>query len=274
MKSLTETEEVGRDRDDVEYAILDGVATVTLARPDRRNAFTLAMIEVLADALVSAAHDPQVRVVLLQGAGEAFCSGVDLDDFSEHVGTPWADRTLLTERVHRVAYAIEKLDKPLIAAVDGVAIGAGMDMALMCDIRLATVRARFSQGYVKIGLIPGDGGSYLLPRIVGVAKALELMWTGQDVDGAEALRLGIVTHLFQSGDELTAGAQSLAARLAAGPPLALQMIKRLTYQSLHLDFLTSLDIAASNQAVIQSTADSREAFAAFREGREPTFRGS
>jgi enoyl-CoA hydratase/carnithine racemase len=261
-------------RDDLEYAVLDGVATLTLARPERRNAFTLDMIEACADALRAAAHDPGVRVVVLRGAGGAFCSGVDLDDFSRRAGTPWADRTLLTDRVHRVAHAIEELDKPLIAAVDGPAIGAGMDMALMCDLRLATARARFCQGYVRVGLIPGDGGCYLLPRLVGMARALELMWTGKEIGGSEALRLGIVTHLYDTADDLAQGTRSLAERLAAGPPLALQMIKRLTYQSLRLDFRTSLDVVASHQAVIQSTADSQEAFAAFRERRQPRFQGA
>ena len=274
MSTGTGSENVLRERDDLRYAVRDGVATITLARPERRNAFTLEMIEACADALRGAARDPGVRVVLLRGAGEAFCSGVDLDDFSERAGTPWADRTLLTDRVHRVAYAMEELDKPLIAAVDGPAIGAGMDMALMCDIRFATTRARFCQGYVRVGLIPGDGGCYLLPRLVGMAKALELMWTGEVIDGAEAFRLGIVTHLYDSADDLAQGAETLAARLAAGPPLALRMIKRLTYQSLRLDFRTSLDMVASHQAVIQSTADSREAFAAFRERRPARFQGS
>ncbi|MFF3566575.1 enoyl-CoA hydratase-related protein [Nocardia jiangxiensis] len=160
----------------------------------------------------------------------------------------------------------------MIAAVDGVAVGAGMDMALACDIRLASDRARFSEAYVRVGLIPGDGGAHLLPRIVGQARALELLWTGRFVDAYEALELGLVLSVH-TPEELTAESARLCRRLADGPPLAVQAIKRLVRQGEYTDFRTSLSMVAAEQAVIQSTKDSKEAIAAFREKRAPVFTG-
>ncbi|KAA9166487.1 enoyl-CoA hydratase [Amycolatopsis acidicola] len=253
------------------YTVEDGIGTILLNRPDRKNAFTLAMLDEWAAALRSARTDPEVRVVLVTGAGGAFCSGVDLDDFGEITST-LGRRQVLTQRVHRVAAAALELEKPLIAAVDGVAVGAGMDMALACDIRLASDRARFSEAYVRVGLIPGDGGAHLLPRIVGQARALELLWTGRFVDAREALGLGLVLSVH-TAEELAAEAARLCRRLADGPPLAIQAIKRLVRQGEHTDFRTSLSMVAAEQAVIQSTKDSAEALTAFREKRAPVFTG-
>ncbi|MEV0104792.1 enoyl-CoA hydratase/isomerase family protein [Nocardia sp. NPDC050799] len=199
---------------DLEYTITDGIATILLNRPHRKNAFTLEMLDHWAAALRSARTDPQVRVVLVTGADGAFCAGVDLDDFAEITST-LGRQEVLRDRVHRVAAAALDLDKPLIAAVDGVAVGAGMDMALACDIRLASTRARFSEAYVRVGLIPGDGGAHLLPRIVGQARALELLWTGRFVEAEEARALGLVLSLHDPA-ELSEAALALCRRLADG----------------------------------------------------------
>src|SRR5258705_11986821 len=147
---------------DLEYTIENGVATILLNRPHRKNAFTLDMLDTWADCLRSARTDPKVRVILVTGAGGAFCAGVDLDDLSE-VTTTLARQEVLSQRVHRVAAAPMELDKPLIAAVDEVAVGAGMDMAVAWDIRLASDRPAFSAAYGRGGLVPGDGGPYLVP---------------------------------------------------------------------------------------------------------------
>lgn len=256
---------------DLEYTVADGVGTILLNRPHRKNAFTLDMLDRWAEALRSARTDPDVRVVLVTGAGGAFCSGVDLDDFAE-ITTTLGRQQVLQDRVHRVAAAALDLDKPLIAAVDGVAVGAGMDMALACDLRLASTRARFSEGYVRVGLIPGDGGAHLLPRIVGQARALELLWTGRFVEADEALSLGLVLSLHSAAD-FPAAVDDLCRRLAAGPPVAIRAIKRLVRNGERVDFLTSLSMVAAEQAVVQSTADSAEAVAAFREKRKPVFTG-
>ncbi|MEV3962198.1 enoyl-CoA hydratase-related protein [Nocardia sp. NPDC050193] len=203
--------------------------------------------------------------------GGAFCAGVDLDDFAEITST-LGRQEVLRDRVHRVAAAALDLDKPLIAAVDGVAVGAGMDMALACDIRLASTRARFSEAYVRVGLIPGDGGAHLLPRIVGQARALELLWTGRFVEAEEALELGLVLSLHDP-EELPTAAITLCRHLADGPPVAIRAIKRLVRNGERVDFATSLSMVAAEQAVVQSTRDSAEAIGAFREKRTPRFIG-
>ncbi len=185
---------------DLEYTVEDGIGTILLNRPETKNAFTFAMIDEWAAALRSARTDPEVRVVVVTGAGNAFCSGVDLGEFTGDATDPLAVKSTLHDRIHRVAYALEDLDKPVIAAVSGVAVGAGMDMALMCDIRLLARSARLSEGYIKVGLVPGDGGCYFLPRLIGMAKALELLWTGDFIDAEEALRLGLASYVYEDAD--------------------------------------------------------------------------
>jgi enoyl-CoA hydratase/carnithine racemase len=261
---------------DLLWDVHDGVATLTLNRPHRKNAFTFEMIEQWADHLVAARTDDDIRVVVLTGAGDAFCSGVDLDSFAPADGTrpaPLARRRDLSDTIHRVALALEDLDKPVIAAVSGVAVGAGMDMALMCDIRLVSRSARFSEGYVKVGLVPGDGGCYFLPRVVGLPKALELLLTGDMIDADEAYRIGIANQVYDDVVFPEAVA-AFAARLAAAPPVTIRLIKRATYQSARSDLRTSLDLIASHMAVVGSTADSAEALAAFREKRAPSYIGA
>jgi enoyl-CoA hydratase/carnithine racemase len=256
---------------ELEYVIDNGVGTILLNRPTRKNAFTGPMIDEWARILVEARTDPEVNVIVVTGAPGAFCSGADLSGFSEE-RSPMSQKTVLTDRIHRIPLALQDLDKPVIAAVNGVAVGAGMDMALMCDIRLAARSARFTEGYVKVGLVPGDGGCYFLPRIVGLAKALELLWTGDVIDADEALRLGIVNHVYED-ESFQRQAAAFAHRLAAGPQINLRMIKRATYQSANSDLRTALDLISSHMAVIRSTHDSREAMTAFREKRAPHFTG-
>lgn len=257
---------------DLEYDVTDGVGTILLNRPQRKNAFTLEMIDDWAAALREARTDPGVRALILTGAGDAFCSGVDLDAFSGRGSAPLEVKRNLTDRIHRVALALEDLDKPVIGAVNGVAVGAGMDMALMCDIRLAGRSARFSEGYIRVGLVPGDGGCYFLPRLIGTARAIELLLTGDFVDAAEAERIGIVNHVYDD-DRLQEQTLALARRLADGPPIAIAMIKRAVYQSANCDLRTALDLISSHMAVVQSTQDSREAYEAFVEKRPAAFEG-
>lgn len=256
----------------IEYSVADHVATVRLNRPSRRNAFTIEMVHAWADALHRAQQDDDVRAVVLTGAGDDFCSGVDLDTLAGVDATPLARKQMLTENVHRVARAVQRLDKPLIAAMRGFAVGAGLDMALMCDVRFAGRSARLSTGYIRVGLVPGDGGCYFLPRLVGVPKALELLWTGDFVGAEEAHRIGLVNHVH-ADDVVVAEALAFAGRLAAAPPIAIRIIKRATYQSARADLDLSLDLISSHMAVVQSTEDSAEALSAFRERRTPSFQG-
>ncbi|MDT7682848.1 MAG: hypothetical protein QOG57_3158 [Pseudonocardiales bacterium] len=256
---------------DLEYTVADGIGTILLNRPHRKNAFTLDMIDTWARALRDARTDPDVRVVVLTGAGDAFCSGVDLDRRQDATpATPLERKENLTERIHRIPFALEDLDKPVIAAINGVAVGAGMDMALMCDMRIMARSARLSEGYVRVGL--GDGGCYYLPRLVGTAKALELLLTGDFIDAEEAGRLGIANHVVDDAD-LAGAVDTLARKIADGPPVAIRTIKRAVYQSARSDLRTALDLISSHMAVVTSTEDSAEALAAFREKRPANFIG-
>ena len=259
--------------DGIDYTVADGIGRIVLNRPHRKNAFTLPMVDRWARILEEARTDPAVRVVVLTGAGDAFCSGVDLD--RRHGGarpTPLQRAQILTDHVHRIPLAMENMDKPVIAAINGVAVGAGMDMALMCDIRIMARSARLSEGYIKVGTIPGDGGCYYLPRLVGPAKALELLLTGDWIDSTEAARLSIVNHVVDDTD-LAVAVDRLAGKIAGAPPIAVRAIKRAVYQSARVDLRTSLDMIAAQSAVVGSTDDSAEALAAFRERRAPDFVG-
>ena len=254
------------------YDVSEGIATITLDNPTRKNAFTLDMIDDWADAVRAATEDDAVRVVVLTGAGDAFCSGIDLSVLQAVQDTPLARKRMLTHGVHKVARAVQALDKPLLCALNGVAVGAGLDMALMCDMRFMGRSARLSEGYIKVGLVPGDGGAWFLPRLVGPAKALELLLTGDFVDADEALRIGMVNRVYDDA-ELQERTREFAAQLAAMSPVAVAVIKRTVQQSASIDLTTSLDLISSHMAVVQSTEDYREAQTAFAERRPGRFTG-
>src|SRR3990170_6200578 len=170
--------------DELLYEVKDRIATLTLNRPDKMNAFTGPMIQRWAGALAEAQQDPEVNVVVVTGAGKAFCAGGDVARMADGEPTALDHKNMLWEHIHRIPKTLEAMDKPVIAMVNGVAVGAGMGMALMCDVRIASEAARFSTGYVKVGLVPGDGDTYFLPRLVGSAKWRELLWTGGFIEGA------------------------------------------------------------------------------------------
>lgn len=257
---------------DLEYTVADGIGTILLNRPHRKNAFTIEMIDQWARILVEARTDQDVRVIVLTGAGDAFCSGVDLSSMDGERPSPLQRKEHLTEHIHRIPYALEDLDKPVIAAINGAAVGAGMDMALMCDMRIIARSARLSEGYIRVGLVPGDGGCYYLPRLVGQAKALELLLTGDFIGAEEAARIGIANHVVDD-DDLIAATTRLARKLADAPPVAVRTIKRAVYQSARADLRTALDLISSHMSVVTSTQDSAEALAAFREKRPGRYVG-
>jgi enoyl-CoA hydratase/carnithine racemase len=257
---------------DLEYTVADGIGTILLNRPHRKNAFTIEMIDQWARILVEARTDPDVRVIVLTGAGDAFCSGVDLSSMDGERPSPLQRKEHLTDHIHRIPYALEDLDKPVIAAINGAAVGAGMDMALMCDMRIIARSARLSEGYIRVGLVPGDGGCYYLPRLVGQAKALELLLTGDFIGAEEAARIGIANHVVDD-DDLPAATTRLARKLADAPPVAIRTIKRAVYQSARADLRTALDLISSHMSVVTSTQDSAEALAAFREKRPGRYVG-
>lgn len=255
---------------DLDYVKTGRIATITLNRPARKNALTVAMIDAWVVALVDAQADPEIRAIVVTGAGDAFCSGIDLEVYGGLASDPVRVKHALTQHIHQVALTLDRVDKPVIAAVSGVAVGAGMDMALLCDYRVASPAAAFSEGYIKVGAVPGDGGCWLLPRVVGTSRALRLLWTGESVDADEALALGIVDEVV---DDPTATALEFAELLASRPPLAIQVVKRAVRQGASHDLPTALDLISSHFAMIAATDDAAEALDAFRSGRAPTFTG-
>ncbi len=242
----------------------DGIATITLNCPERKNSFSMDMIDHWVNALGQWRTDPEVKVIVLTGSGDSFCAGAyfaPAQDGAVAAPTAFDHKTNLWERIHRIPLTLEDTDKPVIAALNGVAVGAGLDMALMCDIRFAAESARFSEGYVKVGFVPGDGGAYYLPRLVGVAKALELLMTGDFIFAPEAERIGMVNKVFPD-DQLMDETYKFARRLADGPTKVIQLIKRAVYQSSRVDLRTALDMISSHMGVIRTTKDSQEAMKA------------
>lgn len=231
---------------DIEYAVGEHVATITLNRPHRKNAFTLEMVDAWAGALEAAARDEDVRAVVVAGAGGAFCSGVDLATLKGEARSPAEEKRFLTD------------------------VGAGMDMALMCDYRIGSRTAQLSESYIRIGLVPGAGGCWLLPRIVGQSRALRLFWTGEFIDAEEALALGILDEV---ADDALARATEFAAQVAAQPPLVVRMMKRMVHQGAQQDLLSAIDLASSHFGIVSATADSAEAYEAFVQRRTPKFTG-
>ena len=249
----------------------DGVATVTMNRPERKNAFNDLMLVECHAALDQASRDRATRVIVLTGAGDAFCTGGDVAGMGEAI-SPVDRKALLWDKMQAIPRLVERIEQPVIAMVNGDAIGGGMDVALMCDMRIASQKARFSEAYVRIGLVPGDGGSYFLPRLVGMAKALELLLTGDFIDGIEAARLGVVNRAVPP-ERLRDETYALARKIASRPPLAVRLTKRLTYQSARADLSGALDAASSHVVLVQQSEDHVEAVKAFLEKRPGRYSG-
>ena len=251
---------------------VDGpVATLTLDRPDSLNALTVPVKVALREALASLAADRSVRAVILTGAGRAFCAGQDLAEREQPDAAPL--EVEVRERYNPIIRTLRSMDQPVIAAVNGVAAGAGASLAFACDIRLAADDARFVLAFGRIGLVPDSGATWFLPRLVGSAKAAELALIGDPVDAAEALRLGLVSRVVP-GDRLMAEARALADRLAQGAPLALSLTKSALQRSLTIDLDEALEGEAKLQGIAGASADHAEGLAAFREKRPPRFTGS
>jgi len=249
----------------------EGIATVTLNRPAARNALDLDMREELEGALRGLAADPGVRVVLLTGAGGHFCAGGDVKLMQAHRATA-AEGQRRVETMNRAVQALADFPAPTLAVVDGVAVGAGCNLALACDLVVASDRARFGEVFARIGLVPDAGGTYFLPRRVGLARAKELCFTADVIEAAEALRIGLVNRVVPVA-ALEAEARALARRIADGPPRAHALTKSLLNRSLALDLPTSLAWEALVQGTMIESEDHREGLAAFFEKRTPRFSG-
>ncbi len=255
----------------VDYEVRDAVATISLNRPERRNSLGGTMREDIADAFVRASTDDDVRVIVLTGVGTVFCAGGDLKELVENMG---ADRPLserLTPRRDRALLSVYEASKPVIAAINGPALGAGMNLALAADIRIASTEAKFAQSFVKRGNVPDYGGTYLLPRIVGLSKAYELVYTGRMIDAHEALRIQLVSAVKPAGDLMSA-ALALAQEIVGNAPLAVRLSKRVMQANLG-DLRGALERETAAQNICFESEDNREGFLSFLEGRSPTFSG-
>lgn len=251
------------------YSVENGIATVTLNRPQSLNSMNDALIEGLHASLTQAETDPVVRVLVLTGNGKAFCAGGDLA-FLNGLENVSAKKDFIA-RVGEVAKRITTLSKPVLAYVNGVTAGAGVNLMLACDLIYASAKARFGESFAKVGLIPDCGGLYFLPKAIGVHKAKELMFTGDLIDACTAKSLGLLNHVYED-DELRAKVYEMAARLAAGAPLALELTKKyLNNTALTLDEVLALE--ETTQSLLMGTADCKEGIAAFYEKRVPQFQG-
>jgi 2-(1,2-epoxy-1,2-dihydrophenyl)acetyl-CoA isomerase len=254
---------------EVETSRDEAVLTITLNRPDVLNAFNEAMHKALGAALKEAA-DPAVRAVVLTGAGRGFCVGQDLTEFKE---APGDIGHRLRKNYHPNVLAIRRLEKPVIAAVNGAAAGAGLSFACACDIRIAADSASFVPAFINIGLIPDSGGSYFITRLLGYARALEWMTSGRKLPAAEAHAWGLVSEVVEGGG-LAARAAELAGQLAAMPTRGVGMTKRLFDRAATSDLEEQLEFEAQLQTAATQTDDFREGVAAFLEKREPRFGGT
>ncbi len=268
------------DFEEIIYVKEGGIATITLNRPQTLNALAPSMINEWVMAIEDAKHDDEVKVLIVTGAGRAFCSGADvrgLDAGGDRTVSP-VDVSVAERRnfarlgIQRIPRAVEEFEKPYIAAINGPAIGGGMDMASMCDIRIASDRARVGITHLRMGQLSADGGYYFLERIIGVAKTLELAWTARIIDAQEMLEIGYVSKVVPQ-DELMAATRELATQLANGPAVSIQLAKRLIYRGWESTVDMALEDAEVAMLICQSTEDAREGPRAFIEKREPRFKG-
>ena len=252
----------------------DGVGLIRLNRPQVYNAINHQLTKELTESLRKAKEDRAVRAVVLTGEGKAFCSGQDLNDRSAIVtkGDEISLGESVRSRYNPLIQAIENLEKPIIAAVNGVAAGAGCSLALACDLRVITPNTRFVEAFVRIGLAPDSGSSYFLPRLVGLGKALEIAMTGRDVEAEEAIKIGLANKMVEDG-QLLDEAMKLAKQLAQGPTVAIGLTKKAIYRGME----TTLEEALEYEAVVQEkagkTKDFLEGLQAFSEKRKPNYRG-
>jgi enoyl-CoA hydratase/carnithine racemase len=256
------------------YEQADHVVTLTMNQPEARNPLTgnTAVPELVA-AFERIAADPSVRAVIVTGADPAFCAGGNMKDMKRYQSgsvDPVKTRTEYRLGIQRLTLAVYHSEVPTIAAVNGPAIGAGCDLTTMCDIRIASEKATFAESFIRVGIVPGDGGAWLLPRAVGASRAAEMAFTGEAIDAREALACGLVSRVVPH-DALLPEARKLAARIAANPGETLRMTKRLLREGEHLRLESLLELSASFQALAHTTRQHAEAVNAFLEKRRPVF---
>lgn len=250
------------------------IVTLTMNQPERRNPLTgnSAVPEFLA-AIERIHNDHRVRCVILTGNGPSFSAGGDIREMKRMAAPEVSEMDIRREYqrgIQRLTLALFNLEVPIIAAINGHAIGAGLDLACLCDIRIASERAKFAESFVRLGIIPGDGGAWLLPRIVGISRAAELAFTGDMIDAQQALAWNLVSRVVPH-DELMTASREMANRIAQHAPHGLRLTKRLMRESIHARLDTVLELSAAFQAICHKTPDHSEAVDAFLEKRAPRF---
>ncbi len=252
------------------------IAVITLNRPDVRNAINEDIIEGIELTVEKVNSEDNIKVLVITGKGNAFCSGGNVKDMktkeSIFAGSANELRRNYQRHIQRIPMALNRLQVPSIAAVNGAAYGAGCDLAMMCDIRIACETAIFAESFIKLGLIPGDGGAWFLPRVVGYGRAAEMLFTGQPVSAHKASQWGMVNKVVED-DQLLAESINMARRIAQNPAHAIRMSKLLLKESEKASLNTLLELSASLQALAHQTDDHHEAVDAFLEKREPDFKG-
>lgn len=252
------------------------IAIVTLNNPDQRNPLDADMVQGLIDAVEAINRDSEISCVVLAANGPAFCGGGNVKEMRDRTGlfagTPADMRRGYIHGIQRVPLAMYGLEVPSIAAVNGPAVGAGCDLAMMCDIKICAPTASFAESFLRVGLISGDGGAWFLPRVVGLSRAYEMAFTGNPITAEQGEKAGFISRVVPA-DQLLAESIALAERIAKQPPQALRMMKRLVRDGLESSLNQNLELAAAMQSLVQHTADHHEAVAAFLEKRAPHFTG-
>jgi len=255
----------------------DAVTTITLNRPQRLNALNRMMIAEILSALKRAGQRGGVRVIVITGAGAGFCGGADLKDPDGPAGllpdnSPESKRQGLRHGIYPLILGIRNCDLPVIAMMNGDAAAGGCDLALTCDIRIGSEKTRFMESFARIGLFPGSGGCWFLPRMVGTSKAAEMVFTGDPIGAQEAYQWGLLSQLVPH-EELRERTMLLARRIASGPPIAIRLGKMVMQRSMDASLETSLELAAASESITLTSEDHKEGLAAFLERREARFQG-
>jgi 2-(1,2-epoxy-1,2-dihydrophenyl)acetyl-CoA isomerase len=262
----------------VHYAAADRIVTVTFNRPESRNAIGAQQdCQDVIDAIRRAEDDAGISCIVLTGAGASFCAGGNLKGMQSRsgigrLGTPEATRANYRRGVQRMIRALWDCEVPMVAAVNGHAIGLGLDLACVCDVRLAADTAKFASSFIKVGIVPGDGGAWILARAIGLARASEMILTGDTIDARTAESFGLVSRVVPA-DQLLGEAHTVARRIVANPAKALRLAKRLLREGQQQRLSDVLELSAAFQALAHETKDHEEAVAAFLEKREPRFTG-
>lgn len=259
----------------------DHLATLTLNRPDKRNAINRKMMEELMAALADISGDDEIRAMILTGAGNAFCAGADVDimpgggDVKEldALSVEKMRHSFIFKSAKKIILCLHQMEKPTIAMVNGACVGAGFDLALACDLRIASEKARFMCGFVKIGLFPGFGAAWLYPRTMGLGRALELLFASDVLEAQEAKEIGLLNKLTTE-KTLKSATLALAKKITDGPPIAIRLMKSQVYKGLGTDLATALDEAAICESITLTSRDHKEGITALRAKRAPSFEGN